>query len=104
MIRKEDLLEAIAECEGQRHPTASTCIKLASYYAILRQMEGEGRSPEPVPKYSFEAAPVSETEFARLAAEKGYDRCIPILDEAMQVLFVVNPKMHEGIMRKLRSI
>ena len=35
MIREDDLRDAIAECEGIRNPTASTCIKLASYYALL---------------------------------------------------------------------
>ena len=35
MITEQDLLEAIAECQGQRNPNANTCIKLAAYYIIL---------------------------------------------------------------------
>ena len=109
MIRREDLLEAIAECEGVRHPTSSTCLKLASYYTILRQMDGDGVPAAPsIPQYSFEAdhneTPVSDTEFAHLVAEKSFAKCMPVIDEAMQALLVINPKMHEGIMRQLRSL
>ena len=34
MITEYDLAEAIAECEGQRNPSISTCMKLASLYII----------------------------------------------------------------------
>lgn len=109
MIRREDLLEAIAECEGQRHPTSATCIKLAAFYTILRQMEPKGEAAPPAEaQYSFASAPApvptSDTEFARLVFEKGFDNCMPVMDEAMQAIYVTNPKMYEGIMRQLRAI
>ena len=108
MIRREDLLEAIAECEGQRHPTSATCIKLAAFYTILRQLEPEQHEPASPLRYSFDKAPeeveMSDTEFGRLVYEKGFDKCMPVLDEAMQALFVTNTKMHDGIMRRLRAL
>ena len=109
MIRREDLLEAIVECEGVLHPTSSTCLKLASYYTILKQMDGEQQPPVPtVQQYSFQMDRSdryeSDTEFAQVVSEKGLTKCMPILDEAMQALLVVNQRMYEGIMRKLRSL
>ena len=108
MIRREDLLEAIAECEGQRHPTSATCIKLAAFYTILRQMEPTPAPAQAQQQYSFDKAPeeveMSDTEFARLVQEKGFAKCMPVLDEAMQALFVTNTKMHDGIMRQLRAL
>lgn len=108
MIRREDLLEAIAECEGQRHPTSATCIKLAAFYTILRQMEPVPEAQYEPPQYSFTQAPeeveLSDTEFARLVKEKGFSKCMPVIDEAMQAVYVTNPKMHEGIIRQLRTL
>ena len=108
MIRREDLLEAIAECEGVRHPTSSTCLRLASYYTILNQMEGgEGNSPPPSPRYSFAPSPevkMSETEFGQLVTEKGISKVMPIVDEAMQCLLVTNPRLHDSIIRQIRSL
>lgn len=109
MIRREDLLEAIAECEGVRHPTSSTCLRLASYYTILNQMEGgekEDSSP-PSSRYSFAPPPevkMSETEFGRLVTEKGIIKVMPIVDEAMQCLLVTNPRLHDSIIRQIRSL
>lgn len=108
MIRREDLLEAIAECEGVRHPTSSTCLRLASYYTILNQMEGgEGSPPPPSPRYSYAPPPevkMSETEFGRLVTEKGIIKVMPIVDEAMQCLLVTNPRLHDSIIRQIRSL
>ena len=38
MITLHDLDEAIAECQGERNPNANTCIKLAAYYTIRKEM------------------------------------------------------------------
>lgn len=108
MIRREDLLEAIAECEGTKHPTAATCIKLAAYYTILNQMqEAPEKAQEKMPEYSFAAfpdLPYSESEFSQLVKAKGIEKAFPVLDEAMQALFVCNERMYKGIMRQLASM
>ena len=46
MITKQDLLEAIAECQGVRDPRANTAIKLAAFYTILDHLEYDER-PQP---------------------------------------------------------
>ena len=52
MITKHDLQEAIAECEGQRNPTANTCIKLAAFYTIKQHL-----FPDEEFNYSFAPVP-----------------------------------------------
>ncbi len=47
MITAQDLQEAIAECQGERNPNANTCIKLAAFLTIEREMYGEP------PEYSY---------------------------------------------------
>ena len=49
MITEKDLQEAIAECQGQRNPTTSTCIKLAAFYTIRRELFGEEKEAGPLP-------------------------------------------------------
>lgn len=93
MITEKDLREAIAECQAQTNPNANTCVKLAAYYTILREM---------TPGYSFSGYD-SETDFARMISGRDIDEIIPIMDELMTALQVVNPRLYAGVMRKLRG-
>lgn len=108
MIREEDLREAIAECEGNRSPNASTCIKLAAYYAILNQKFGSQETPrQSSPQYSFAAEPdiiFGDSEFSRLVEEKGIEMCFPIIDEAMSALEMLIPKLYNATMKKLEEL
>ena len=66
MITEKDLMEAIAECQGQRNPNANTCIKLAAYYTILNNLQATAEkssvvvSKNETPAYSY--APPHNTE------------------------------------------
>ena len=102
MIRDEDLQEAIAECEGQRNPNASTCLKLAAYYTIR-----DHRQPE-MPMRSFAAAPEEvqwegDSEFAREIRGLPVSHIMPIMDELMETLQVIQPRLYDGVMRKIRG-
>ena len=58
MITQEMLNEAIAECNGQRHPNADTCMKLASYFTIKNEMFPK-EEPMIQTGYSYAAPPVT---------------------------------------------
>lgn len=103
MITERDLDSAIAECKGKRNPDASTCIKLAAYYTIKRELFGE-----PIPAYSYAPAPVRSTveidgdsEFARAVDGKDQHAVLPVIDELMQTLKVIQPKLYNAVMDKL---
>ena len=103
MITEQDLRAAIAECEGAKNPTASTCIKLAAFYTVLDQLYNTG-----MPKaggYSFQAPetriPYSESEFSRLTQQKGIEKVYPIMDEVMEMLYVTNRPLYDSIIRKI---
>lgn len=104
MIKEEELLEAIAECQGQRNPNANTCIKLAAFYTILdhiRNPEGEK------PAYSYAAPPTNDvfctcdSEFGRLIDGKEQEDVWPALDELLDAVQVYNPKLYKSFLRKL---
>lgn len=105
MIKENDLLEAIAECQGQRNPNASTCMKLASYYTILDHI-GE-KKEDPIPQYSFASGPEpkaaydSGTEFSDKIMGMDINDVLEVMDELMTTLSVVNPRLYAGVMRKL---
>ena len=107
MITREDLTAAIAECQGKRNPDASTCIKLAAFYTIQREMFGEEKNAEPVPAYSYASAPESlidfdgESEFAKAVDGKEQKDVLPVLDELMQTLQIIHPRLYDAVMGKL---
>lgn len=86
--------------------------KLANLYTIRNQME---RSAEPRYEQSYSAAPapVEYTEATRryggsefLRAIEGKDpaKMWSIMDDLMDTLQVANPRVYNGVMRKIRSI
>lgn len=113
MITEQDLRAAIAECEGTRNPNANTCIKLAAYYTILNNMTedtpGEPTSavhlPMPV-SYSYDAGtlPYSDSEFSEAVERKGIDQAFPIIDELMNALMVLNPRLYKSVIRKIEDL
>ena len=109
MIKYEDLIAAIAECKGERNPNAQTCMKLASYYIILREEYGD-KLPDNQ-SYSFNAAPEpvkeeyhSETEFGQLIQDKSTSSVYAVIDELLSVIRVIQPQLYNGVVRKLREI
>lgn len=112
MITEQELLEAIAECQGQRNPNSNTCIKLASFYTILDHIRDrvEQETPKSLPTYSFSAPPDPDTiiyngdsEFADLIHGMESDRVWRVMEELMNTLSVVNPRLYNGVLRKIRG-
>lgn len=114
MITEKDLQEAIAECQGQRNPTSTTCIKLAAFLIIKRELYPE-QDPEPFneppPVYSYANQPEpaetitydSGTEFSRLVDGQPMEDVLSVIDELMDVLHTINPRLYDGVMRKLEK-
>ncbi len=104
MITEQDLRQAIAECQGERNPNAQTCIKLAAYYTILNQMD----QPEKDTGYSGAAYKPeteyrSDTEFGQIASRMKTDDVLAVVDELMEALAVLNPKLYDGVIRNLED-
>lgn len=105
MITEKDLQEAIAECQGTRNPNASTCIKLAAFLTIQREMFGSVERE--MPAYSFDIGDAvgyySDTEFGELIAGRKPDEMWAIMDELMSTLQVVEPRLYNAVLRKIRA-
>lgn len=105
MIKEQDILEAIAECQGERNPNANTCRNLAAFYTILDHIQEKDVDSrvEPVHGYSFAQGFTyqSESEFFNIIKGKSMDEILELFDEVMDTLQVVNPKLYSSIMRRV---
>ncbi len=113
MITEQALQEAIAECNGERNPNSSTCLKLAAFYTIKdhlypEQQETPQKSVErTIPVYSYssgvenEIGTFGDTEFALAIAGRSAEEIWPIIIELMDVLHTINPRLYAGVMRKI---
>lgn len=112
MITEQDLQEAIAECQGERNPNASTCIKLAAFLTIREHLYPEARET-PIPTYSYAPPPdavettvdyESDTEFGRAIHGRDPREIWPIIDELVsEPVRALNPRLYTAFMRKLRQ-
>ena len=113
MITEKDLQEAIAECQGQRNPNASTCIKLAAFYTIRRELFGEEKDAErlpPGPSYSYamqtESEPMiennSDSAFAQAINGRPQKEIWPLMDEMMDTIHAIHPRLYTAVMDRLR--
>lgn len=105
MITEKDLQEAIAECKGQRNPNASTCIKLAAFLTIKREMYGGEVDQETPQMYSYAPPPEIEynsgTEFSDMIKGMELDRLLPVIDELMTTLKILHPRLYDGVIGKI---
>jgi hypothetical protein len=108
MITVDELKAAIAECEGERNPNANTCMKLSAYYILLREKQSKpdiiGYSSAPAPSASETVDYYSETEFGKLVQGKPIKDVMAVMDELISVISAIQPRLYDGVMRKLREI
>ncbi len=108
MITRQDLEEAIAECQGQRNPNASTCLKLAAFYTIRKELFGEEKNAEPL--YSYAPEPVEtlerygDSEFLESIEGKSLADVMPIMDELMDSMKVLQPRIYDSVMRRISNL
>ena len=111
MITEKDLQEAIAECEGERNPNSNTCMKLAAFYIIKREMFGDPpvqteEFPRGLSGFSRDAQITydSGTEFSDLVREKDFDDIMPLMDELMESVKVVVPRLYNSVITRLHDV
>ena len=110
MITEHDLEQAIAECQGERNPNANTCIKLAAFYTIKNELYGKAEQVErtpSLPSYSYATGPTidysSETEFSQIINGKDPSKVWPVIDELMDTIKVLMPRLYDGVMKRLQE-
>ena len=86
--------------------------KLATLYTIKNQMnQSETKPQEPRQAYSLAAAPESastdrygDSEFLREIEGRDQEDVFRIMDDLMDTLQVANPRVYNGVLRKIRAL
>lgn len=108
MITEKDLAEAIAECQGERYPSVNTCIKLAAFLTIRRELFGEEKEAGPLPGFAYASEPKttivneSGSEFAEAINGRPQEEVWPLLDEMMDTIRAIHPRLYNAVMSRLR--
>lgn len=104
MITEKDLREAIAECQAVENPNANTCIKLAAFLTIKNELYGQDD------EYSYSGTLeefvnyYSDTDFGQAIDGKNAIDMWAIMDEMMDALRVLNPRLYDGVLRKIKYL
>ena len=88
MPTRDELEEAISNLE-KMEPSYEVCQKLVIYNALLDRY------------YNKVSGYKSDSEFMRAAEGIEWNRMLPLLDELMDCLLLVNPKLYQSFMAKL---
>lgn len=97
MIDLDEVSRTIAELET-RGTTYATCEKLAILYAVRDHFEKETLTGTGSKIYT------GGSEFLRAVSCKNNDSVWSVMDELMESLRLVQPKVYDGVMRKLYSL
>lgn len=99
MIEQNDLIEAIEECE--RGPCSfQNCGRLANLYIVYDHLFSEA---QPRPK-TFAESTIGyegESDFSNAIKGKKALEMWSIMDELMQTIQTIQPRLYDGVMRKI---
>jgi hypothetical protein len=85
-------------------------MKLAAYYTIRDHLEAQGNAPV-LPGRSYAPEPPQpetiqwegDSEFARTIRGLPVSYIMPIMDELMEAVQVLQPRLYAGVIRKLEN-
>lgn len=110
MITEFDLEETIAKYQGIVNPSTNDCVKLAALYTVRNELFPK---ENPTPSYSFTASPEestektisydSGTEFSQVIHGRKSDEIWAIIDDLMNVLHSINPKLYNATLYELEK-
>lgn len=98
MISLETIEREIGEIEATRDTTYKTCERLAWLYIVRDHLR-----PTQTPS-DHRTQTISGSEFLELSSGVSYPALMGILDEHMSALSVVNPRLYESLMDKIRAL
>ena len=103
MVTEKELLDAIDEC--RREPITGIKIgRLADLLTVHHYLYGNAENADPVEKSAVIALSArGNSEFLNLIDGKRSDRVWAVLDELMSTLEVINPRLYDGVMRRLED-
>ena len=105
MITEKELMEAIKECETEP-ATLAKISKLADFYTVYEHLFG--MPMENGYSYALNAEKVLQTnggtEFLQAVDGKNSEKVMAIIDELLEAVKLLQPRMYDGVLRRLYEI
>lgn len=103
MITKKDLQKAIEEYK-MAPATFANCEKLATYCILYEHLYSE-REERPKVEKTVEVVidTNGESEFLRMIQGEDPRRIWAIMDELMQTIKLINPRLYDGVINKIEE-
>lgn len=102
MVTERELREAIRECENAP-ASLQSLEKLAVFYTVYDKKFADSTDSSEKPTGSADIQPVSDSEFMRLIVGKDWTSLLAILDELMDTIKILQPRLYDAVMQKLRE-
>lgn len=112
MLSENDLVCKIAEYRCKSNLTESDCIKLAAFITIRDclypqddeyPIYSESSGPNDLPSVKSTVDYNGKNEFFAMANGMELDKIWGIVDELLDTIKVINPRLFAGVMRKLEE-
>ncbi len=103
MITKRELERAIDEIERKDSTTFQDCQKLATFYTIYNQLYGNSEQLKSVPIEQEIVHVIGETDFIKSINGKQAEKMWAVMDELLTTLSVINDKLYDSVLRKVRD-
>lgn len=108
MVTEKELLQAIGELEDKSSSSYDACAKLATFYTLLDKVYGMGNqyaeSANPVQTvYEEVVANAGDSEFLQHVHGMDANDAWLLMDELMDTLKIVNPRLYNGVIRQLKQ-
>lgn len=105
MITEKDLTDAIRECESEPI-TPNKVSKLADFYIIYEHLFGQ--PVDTAYSYAPQAEKVIYTdggnEFLQAVNGKDTEKVVAIIDELMEAVKILQPRMYDGVIYRISEI
>ena len=111
MVTREELEDAIRDCESAP-PSYDVCRKLAVFYSVWDHLYGDEKqidmecvkaSQKNVTKTEELIGFHGNSEFLRMISGMEASDVWAIMDELMETLSIVNPRLYDGVLRRINS-
>lgn len=115
MLNIREIEEEIAELKNAKNHTPSACMYLAALYSIHDHVSDHAAQYEPI-VYSQAASPLAapvvsakldiygNSDFLRAVDGKESNEAWDVINELMDTLKVVNPRVYDDVMRKINAL
>ena len=92
MINKEELDNAIEQFLNTDNPTAQTCIALAAFMTVRDHLTD-----------TLDMVYDSGSDFGNAIKGKPPEKILPVIDELMDTIKILNSQLYDGVIDKIRE-